>query len=73
MHEDAEQRAQALSKLKRGRSAEMEDAGLSNPDLGQKECRASFGPRQETPAKYRYSEAVADSADHASINSDSCL
>jgi len=49
VHEDAEQCAQALSKLKRRCSAEMEDPGLSNPGLGQKACRASIDPRQDDP------------------------
>ena len=32
-------------------SAEIEDAGLSNPDLGQKACRASFDPKQDDPCQ----------------------
>jgi len=39
--EDAERRS----------SAEIEDAGLSNPDLGQKACRASFDLRQDDPCQ----------------------
>jgi len=72
--EDAERKNSAMSKmLKRRSSAEIEDAGLSNPDLGQKHAAQALTPDRMTPARYRFSAAVADSAYHASTNNGPCL
>jgi hypothetical protein len=54
-------------------SAETEDAGLSNPALGQKHAEQALTPGRMTPARYRFDAAAAYDANHASTNRESCL
>ena len=54
-------------------SAGVEDAGLSNPGLGQKHAEQALTPGRMTPARYRFDAAVAYNAYHASTNDGRCL
>ncbi len=47
-------------------SSYVEDAGLSNPDLGQKHAEQALTPGRMTPARYRFDAAVAYHANYAS-------
>ena len=53
-------------------SAGVEDAGHSNPGLGQRLAKQAMTPGRLTPARYRFAAAVADSANHASTNREIC-
>ena len=74
MHEDAEQKAQALSKMLNTEiQLRLKIPDSLIPGWAKKHAEQALTPGRMTPAKYRFDATVAYHANHASTIRETCL